>query len=201
MGRMVTAGGILEQFDAWTARWHQEPLAAAMDESFSSAVEALHWANFELWHEEDKARAIQAGDSAVATAKRAIDRINQARNDQIEQCDSLLLGQLAAKHLPNPHAELHSETPGMMLDRLSIMSLKRYHTLEELRRPNAPTGHAVRNHERLSVLDRQRSDLAGCFDQLWQQVLRGKRRFQLYRQLKMYNDPELNPVLYNGSRT
>jgi hypothetical protein len=114
----------------------------------------------------------------------------------MEACDALLLRVLADQRLPNPRAELHSETPGLMLDRLSILTLKRYHTLEEIDRPNAPAGHAERNRERLAILDRQRADLADCLDRLWASVLHGERRFVLYRQLKMYNDPTLNPALY-----
>lgn len=193
----ITAERILGLYDVWTAQWHAEEFVPPSEPSLEATLAILHRANFELWHEEDKARAPHAGDAAIAQAKRNIDRINQQRNDQIERCDALLLEELAPKHLPNPNAALHSETPGLMLDRLSILTLKRYHTLEEIDRPNAPAGHADRNRERLAVLNRQRDDLATCFDQLWASVLRGERRFVLYRQMKMYNDPELNPVLYS----
>jgi len=84
----------------------------------------------------------------------------------------------------------------MILDRLSILSLKRYHTLEEIERQDAPRGHKGRNQERLAILQSQRNDLAECLDRLWRKVLRGELRFRLYRQLKMYNDRDLNPVLY-----
>jgi len=164
---------------------------------FDAAIEGLHRANFELWHQEDQARDVHSGDAAIATAKRAIDAINQRRNDQIERCDELLLRELSAKKLPNSQAELHSETPGMMLDRLSIMSLKVYHTREETERIPSPPGHRERNLRRLAILEQQRGDLASCLDRLWQRVLDGELRFQIYRQLKMYNDPDLNPVLYD----
>ncbi len=114
---------------------------------------------------------------------------------------ALLLEELARHNLPNPQAELHSETPGMMLDRLSILSLKRFHTVEEINRAEAPPGHDRRNRERLAILEAQRGDLAACLDRLWQHVLRGELRFQLYRQLKMYNDPDLNPVLYRQDKS
>lgn len=107
-----------------------------------------------------------------------------------------MLQALAAAGLPNPQAELHSETPGLMIDRLSILALKIYHTREETCRENAPDGHVERCAERLAVLEQQRADLAGCLDGLWNQILAGKRRFKLYRQLKMYNDPALNPAIY-----
>ena len=187
---------VVEFFDDWTACWHLDPAVSASVTPLHRAIETLHRSNFELWHLEDKARAIHAGDAAIAVAKRAIDTVNQTRNDSIERCDTLLLDELAEHNLPNPQAELHSETPGQMLDRLSILTLKRYHTLEEIARLDAPPGHGDRNRERLTVLEAQRSDLAACLDRCWQRVLHGELRFQLYRQLKMYNDPELNPVLY-----
>ena len=193
------AAHIVEFFDDWTACWHLEPNVSASTTPFHSAIENLHHANFDLWHEEDRARDIRAGDAGTAAAKRAIDRINQCRNDQVERCDTLLLEELAEQGLPDPQAELHSETPGLMLDRLSILTLKRYHTQEEIERPDSPPGHRERNRERLAILEAQRNDLAGCFDRMWQRVLRGELRFQLYRQLKMYNDPDLNPILYRRS--
>lgn len=190
---------VLRLFDEWTSRWHHQSFVLETADSFDVAIEGLHRANFELWHHEDQARGPRTEDAAIATAKRAIDIINQRRNDQMEHCDVILLEELSAEMLPNPRAELHSETPGLMLDRLSILSLKRYHTLEEIERVSAPPGHKQRNQERLAILEKQRDDLAACMDRFWQRVLNGELRFQVYRQLKMYNDPDLNPVLYNSS--
>lgn len=95
---------------------------------------------------------------------------------------------------------LHSETPAMMIDRLSILSLKIFHTIEQVRRTGVSAEHVSRNRERLEILREQRKDLAAALNELWHDVLAGKRRFKLYRQLKMYNDPELNPELYRGRR-
>ena len=212
---MFYLSAIVTEFDLATARWHlphpaeaatapqqheartqsQSPEDFCHNELLPAAL-ALHQANFQLWHEEDKARDLSAADAQVAAVKRSIDRINQQRNDRIEQCDALALGFLATLHLPRAGAPLHSETPGLMLDRLSILTLKLYHTQEEISRPAAPAGHAERNQQRLEILLGQRKDLAGCLDDLWQAVLLGERRFKLYRQLKMYNDPALNPVVY-----
>lgn len=195
--RQLDGGRILRAFDEWTEQWHRGSFSQEAGDDFDATVEELHRANFELWHQEDKARDIRSGDAAIAAAKRAIDVINQRRNDQMERCDELLLDELSAKNLPNSEAELHSETSGMMLDRLSIMSLKVYHTREEMERIPSPPGHRERNLRRLAILQQQRDDLASCLDRLWQRVLRGESRFQVYRQLKMYNDPDLNPVLYD----
>jgi hypothetical protein len=103
---------------------------------------------------------------------------------------------LETQGLPNPASPLHSESPGLMIDRLSILSLKIFHTREEMERAGAPTGHAERNRERLAILVEQRNDLSQCLVRLWEETLAGTRRFKLYRQLKMYNDPTLNPSVY-----
>jgi hypothetical protein len=190
-----------------TELWHREsdPVVEGvrMDgESFHATVLSQHRANFELWHVEDRARIPGATDAEIVSVKRAIDEINQRRNDLTERCDGLLLEALAGSKLPNPAAELNSESPGLMIDRLSILALKIFHTREEIERADAPEGHAERNRERLGLLTEQRDDLARCLDRLWAEVLAGRRRFKVYRQLKMYNDPTLNPAIYGktGSR-
>ena len=153
---------------------------------------AQHKANFDLWHEEDKARVPGVPDHEIVRVKRAIDTLNQRRNDLVEKMDVLLIDHLEQ----NPAAPLHSETPGLMIDRLSILALKIYHTREEAHRASATAEHRQRNSGRLALLEEQRKDLAGCLDALWTDVLEGTRRFKLYRQMKMYNDPELNPAVY-----
>jgi len=85
-----------------------------------------------------------------------------------------------------------------MIDRMSILALKIYHTREEIRRVDGPPGHAERNWSRLLILEEQLGDLAQCLDALWDDTIAGTRRFKLYRQLKMYNDPTLNPAMYGG---
>jgi hypothetical protein len=186
--------------DATTEEWHHHPPRDIPAEDMTAAVRAQHFANFELWHLEDEARAPHAADCQLAEVKRAIDRVNQRRNDLMERIDALLLEALGRYELPMPQTPLHSETPGLILDRLSILALKIFHTREETRRAHAPEGHTHRNAERLRLLEEQRSDLAACLDQLWTQIINGERRFKLYRQLKMYNDPSLNPAVYGKSR-
>ena len=115
------------------------------------------------------------------------------------QIDHALLDMLAAQGLPNELAALHSESPGLMIDRLSILALKIFHTREEMERRDAPVGHAERNAERMAILTTQRADLAACLATLWDEVLAGTRQFKVYRQLKMYNDPALNPAVYRNA--
>jgi len=187
--------------DELTKRWHQEAIEAWQPpaDPWTSLIARQHLANFELWHTEDAARTPGATDADLARVKRRIDETNQRRNDLAEQIDQALLNSLAQQGLPNAASPLHSESPGLMIDRLSILALKIFHTREEIERPGAPAGHAERNRDRLAVLTAQRDDLAACLDALWSETLAGTRRFKLYRQLKMYNDPALNPAVYRNS--
>jgi hypothetical protein len=187
---------ILKKHDEFTALWHRDPNAGA-----GSGLEALvieqHRQNFALWHEEDRARDPNASPDQIAQTKRAIDALNQVRNDLVESIDRELLQKLDAAEVKSG-GELHSETPGMIIDRLSILSLKIFHTQEQVEREDVQSAHIERNRERLDVLVRQREDLAGCLTALWKDIQAGKRQFKLYRQLKMYNDPELNPAIYGA---
>ena len=192
---MLDAILITRMQDEMTAALHEAGGELAIETSADGLVAivlAQHRANFNLWHEEDKARDPAATDANLAKVKHSIDVLNQLRNDLVEKIDLWLLGRLEQ----NNGAPLHSETPGLMIDRLSILSLKIYHTREEADRVTATREHRERNLARLVLLEEQRGDLASCLDALWFEVLEGTRRFKLYRQLKMYNDPELNPAMY-----
>lgn len=202
---MLSAIAIVSLHDQLTRAWHLDPepaeahpLAAESPAAFLDSVARQHRANFDLWHIEDEARAPGATDARLADVKRRIDRTNQLRNDLAEALDRALLAWLAPQGLPAAHAPLHSESPGLMIDRLSILALKVFHTREEAERADAPSGHAERNRSRLAILQEQRADLAACLDALWREVLAGTRQFKLYRQLKMYNDPSLNPAIYRN---
>lgn len=193
---MLHALRLAQLQDDSTARWHEPaPLTPSGLSELEARVLEQHRANFDLWHREDTARDPHATDSDIAGIKRAIDVLNQTRNDLVERIDRLLVENAGEQ---NAEAPLHSETPGLMIDRLSILALKLYHTEQETLRPEASPDHLARNQSRLRVLKEQRSDLAECLQTLWTDVLARRRRFKLYRQMKMYNDPALNPVLYKS---
>jgi hypothetical protein len=191
---MLVASHIVSLQDQLTAHGHDPSSPAPASSSpFAQLVLDQHRANYDLWHREDQARDPHASDATIVQVKHDIDRLNQLRNDLAEQIDIILL-QLAPD---NPAAPLNSESPGLIIDRLSILALKVFHTEEQLHRSTPE--HQHRNQSRLLVLNEQRTDLAACLDALWSDVLAGRRRFKLYRQLKMYNDPTLNPILYARS--
>jgi hypothetical protein len=198
---MLSADAIVRLHDETTAAWHARPQDSddsSPADPWLARVARQHRANFDLWHIEDEARTPGATDAQLADVKRRIDRTNQLRNDLAEELDRILLDWLAPQRLPAEDAPQHSESPGLIIDRLSILALKIYHTQEEAERADCSPGHAERNRQRLAILTEQRADLARCLDLLWRETLAGTRRFKLYRQLKMYNDPTLNPAIYRN---
>ena len=192
----IDVAQLIEMQDMATAFWHTGSFGAP-DGDLPALVLGNHKSNFDLWHEEDRARDPDASDADLAKVKRSIDRLNQQRNDRVEQMDAWLLRQFLRQ---NEAAPLHSETPGLMLDRLSILSLKIFHTREEITRVDAGPDHRQRNGARLGVLEEQRADLVTCLHTLLEEIGAGRRRFKLYQQMKMYNDPELNPAVYKSHR-
>jgi hypothetical protein len=185
-----------------TARWHEttpavSPGASAKeDDGFYRLLEENHLRNFSLWHEEDVARRDDLGFEAVYKAKRAIDRFNQERNNFAEEMDKAIV---AALQPPQSGCPRNSETPGMMIDRLSILALKEYHMHEETVRPEATAAHKAKCAEKLARIRQQRADLTGCLADLLAEVVAKRRTFSAYFQFKMYNDPALNPQLYRNA--
>jgi hypothetical protein len=196
---MLEAATIPTLHQHLTEAWHEPAPPTTQDppeDPLAALITAQHRENFDLWHEEDKARDPQATDADIAQIKRAIDRLNQRRNDLVEKIDQWLLANLPQQ---NPDAPLNSETPGLIIDRLSILALRIYHIRIEAHRESASEAHRQRNASRLTLLEEQRNDLAGCLDALLAAIRNGTRRFKLYRQMKMYNDPDLNPAVYKNT--
>jgi hypothetical protein len=158
-------------------------------------IEANHRFNNLLWDEEDLARRKDVPDSAIAVNKRAIDGYNQQRNDAIERIDEHLLAALGEV---GPGARLNSETAGSMIDRLSILALKIFHMRVQTERTDATPEHLETCRQKLVRLIEQRSDLQACLAELLADCTAGRAYFKVYRQFKMYNDPDLNPYLYGG---
>lgn len=191
-----------------TTRWHDEsghlrPSATdewlTGEEPFIDLVCDQHRRNVLLWHEEDKARAADADDSTIADVKRRIDKLNQQRNDLVERIDEAIASMLRVAETSAPDdAPWNSETPGAVLDRLSILSLKVCHTRLQTLRPDADDEHRREANRRLEILELQRNDLTTALGVLLEDLAAGRKQMKLYRQFKMYNDPAWNPVLYGG---
>ena len=158
-------------------------------------IEHNHRCNTLLWEEEDLARRRDVPDGEIAANKRAIDGYNQKRNDAIERIDEILMSALASVTL-KATAALNSETAGAMIDRLSILSLKLFHMCQQTQRQDASAEHIEACTQKLARLTEQRTDLQRCLDALLSAAERGEAHFKVYRQFKMYNDPNLNPQLY-----
>ena len=176
--------------------WKTEGIVLSQHDLFQP-IEENHAFNFQLWQAEDRARRKDRGDEFVVQAKREIDHYNQQRNDRMERIDDLLLQQL----LPaSPETcPVHSETPGMMIDRLSILALKAYHMTLQTQRNEVEAEHRQQCLEKLSVINAQQQQLYRCLGQLLQELQQKTRTVQRYHQFKMYNNPSLNPELYRTS--
>ncbi len=177
-------------------RWHQQEIDNPY-EGFLEIVCRQHEQNFRLWHEEDIARSRDVGDERIAAVKRNIDQFNQRRNDLIESVDDALIAILADAGIrPAADARQHTETPGSVIDRLSILSLRIYHMQEQLDREDADQAHRDKVLARLRICEEQYRDLSRSLELLIEDLASGRARLKVYRQFKMYNDPTLNPYLY-----
>ena len=183
------------------ARWHRQPIDNPYS-GFLAAACTQHAFNFQLWHEEDIARSPDVGDARIAQVKRAIDRFNQQRNDGIEKLDDLITEDLGARSIIAPEdAPQNTETPGSAMDRLSIMSLRIYHMREQTERTDVSAEHLESVQRKLAMCLLQHADLSRSLEQLVNDLMAGRKRHRTYRQFKMYNDPALNPYLYQARQT
>ena len=177
-----------------TAHWHQE-IPKVTQEGFLAIVAENHLNNFELWHEEDKARRDDKGFEYVYRAKRNIDQYNQNRNNKIEAMDAWIVTHYQP---PQSGCPFNSETPGMMIDRLSILALKDYHMALQTQRDDVGDEHLKKCQHKCAVIHQQRDNLALALSELLVAMQAGTRSFHVYYQFKMYNDPNLNPQLYKN---
>jgi hypothetical protein len=197
---MIDVRAILDLHETTVARWHDWEIDNSY-EGFLHLVCLQHQQNFRLWHQEDIARSPEVSDADLASVKRAIDKLNQQRNDLIERLDDALVGELSATGVPpQPGAKLNTETPGSAIDRLSILALRLYHMEEQACRADATDAHVAKAKARLEILHQQRMDLAASLSELLADLAEGRKRLKVYRQFKMYNDPTMNPYLYATKR-
>lgn len=154
-----------------------------------------NWIDAVQWHLEDIIRNPNIDPVEALKIKRRIDASNQDRTDLVEQIDSYFL-QKYSNINPADNATINTESPAWAIDRLSILALKIYHMQQEVLRADASKEHIDKCRAKLNVLLEQRNDLSTAIDQLILDIENGKKYMKVYRQMKMYNDPALNPVLY-----
>ncbi|MBA6151913.1 DUF4254 domain-containing protein [Gelidibacter maritimus] len=152
------------------------------------------WIDTVQWHYEDIIRDPNIDPIEALKLKRQIDASNQDRTDMVEYIDSYFLS-LYDDVVPKPNATINTESPAWAIDRLSILALKIYHMNEEVERPDASSSHKLNCTTKLNVLLEQRKDLSQAIDDLLTDIKNGDKYMKVYKQMKMYNDDELNPVL------
>jgi hypothetical protein len=158
-------------------------------------IELLSLINTMLWHEEDKARDSFATDTDIAGVKRKIDKLNATRVNKVEEIDA----NLYKNTVFNENATISTETPASVVDRLTILTLKQYHMAYEAKRKDSSKELKNNCAQKLAMINKQMDDLTSAYDIFISDIEAGKRRYALYRQFKMYNDPELNPIIYKNS--
>jgi Protein of unknown function (DUF4254) len=165
--------------------------------SFNSLLYGKNWIDTVQWHLEDLIRVPTIDPVEALKIKRRIDKSNQDRTDMVEKLDDFFLEEF--KHVKVPQGtRINSETPAWLLDRMSILMLKIYHMKEQTERKDVNADHVKTTNAKLAVLMEQKSDMQHAYDELIADIGLGKRRFKVYRQMKMYNDATLNPMLYGA---
>lgn len=196
---MIHVNTILNMQLNKVTEWHSQMQLSEEEMPWKFIEENTYW-NFMLWHEEDIARIKDIDPLRIVEAKRNIDKYNQSRNNSMEKIDEWVLNFVKNNNIPAGN-KLHSETPGMMIDRLSIMTLKKYHMQEEVNRADASNEHRQSCAARVAVLGEQIADLSNALQAVLDGISKSELSFKVYRQFKMYNDPSLNPQLYSRKQT
>ncbi|WP_300737634.1 DUF4254 domain-containing protein [uncultured Alistipes sp.] len=158
-----------------------------------------NWIDTVQWHLEDIIRDPAIDPAEALRIKRRIDRSNQERTDMVEYIDSYLLDKYRGVN-PLPDARLNTETPAWAVDRLSILALKIYHMARETERADVDDAHRAACRKKLDVLLTQQTDLSRAIEELIEDIEAGRKYMKTYKQMKMYNDPALNPVLYGQKK-
>ena len=188
-------------FEATTALYHKhDDVNAHVENPYPECtIENLlftkNWIDAVQWHLEDIIRNPDIDPIEALAIKRRIDRSNQDRTDLVELIDSYFLDLYKAV-TPLPDATINTESPAWAIDRLSILALKIYHMQQEVVRNVASEEHIEKCRAKLAVLLQQREDLSTAIDQLIADIAAGHKYMKVYKQMKMYNDPALNPILY-----
>jgi len=165
------------------------------DTSLSHLLYKKNWIDTVQWHYEDIIRDPNINPEKGMEIKRKIDKSNQDRTEMVEYIDSYFLNKFS-EIVPKEQASINSESPAWVLDRLSILVLKIYHMDEEYKREGAGEEHKDSCKKKLDILLEQRKDLAGAIDDLLTDISTGDKKMKVYKQMKMYNDESLNPILY-----
>ena len=158
-----------------------------------------NWIDTVQWHFEDVIRDPQINPEEALVLKRRIDKSNQDRTDLVERIDSYFLTKYKDVRVLDG-ATINTESPAWAIDRLSILALKIYHMKEQAERTDASDEHRQKCQAKLNVLLEQQVDLGTAIDQLLEDIAAGRKYMKVYRQMKMYNDPSTNPVLYNNKK-
>ena len=164
-------------------------------DKFEHLLYHKNWIDTVQWHFEDIIRDPQIEPNAALTLKRRIDKSNQDRTDLVELIDSYFLDKYKDVK-PMAEATINTESPAWAIDRLSILALKIYHMQKEVERTDTTPEHHAQCKAKLDILLEQKQDLSSAIDQLLADIESGKKYMKVYKQMKMYNDPALNPVLY-----
>ncbi|MGL2992940.1 DUF4254 domain-containing protein [Flavobacterium sp. TSSA_36] len=168
-------------------------------EKFEHLLYLKNWIDTVQWHYEDIIRDPNIDPVAALTLKRKIDASNQERTDMVEYIDSYFLQKYSGVAVKDS-AKINSESPAWAFDRLSILALKIYHMNEEATRAEASQEHRDNCQTKLNILLEQRTDLSTAIDDLLHDIENGDKFMKVYKQMKMYNDDDLNPVLYQNKK-
>ena len=167
--------------------------------TFEALLYHKNWIDTVQWHLEDIIRKPEIDATEGIAIKRRIDKSNQDRTDMVEKIDDQFLERFK-RIVPKEGARMNSETPAWLLDRMSILLLKIFHMREQTLRTDVNEDHIAKTKMKLSVLMEQREDMRQAYDELIEDIENGKRKFKVYRQMKMYNDASLNPMLYEQNK-